>query len=321
MNSGWINLSIVIVTWNARDYTWQCLKSLQQQVNVLSSEIIVVDNHSSDGTLEMIKQAFPQVQLVSNHSNLGFAKGNNIGIQRSRGKYICLINSDVEILPECLPNMYSYMEQNPEIGVLGPRMRGRNGQVGRSYMRFPTVWNCLCNCLALDSIFNGIKLFAGTMMKDFRNDHTSQVDVLNGWFLMVRREALDAVGLLDERFFMYGEDVDWSYRFRKAGWKLIYFAGAEAIHYGGASSANAPTRFYVEMQRANVQFWRKNHGRISTFVYLQTIWLHHVVRVLGYGAIYCFRKSARNDASSKIRRSMACLNWLLHWRSGRLVAL
>jgi hypothetical protein len=170
--------------------------------------------------------------------------------------------------------------------------------------------------LAWDSLFKGLKAFGGTMMTDFKNDHTAEVDVLNGWFLMVRREALDKVGLLDERFFIYGEDIDWSCRFHRAGWKRVYFAGAEAHHYGGASSAHAPTRFYIERRWANIQLWRKYHGRIAILAYLLLVWLHEVVRVLGYGTLYCFKGSARHEAGFKVRRSLACLSWLSRSRSG-----
>jgi GT2 family glycosyltransferase len=310
MDTSGIDLSIVIVTWNAREYALECLKSLQQQDGALSTEIIVVDNASADGTPDAVKREFPHVRLVENESNLGFAKANNIGIRLSNGKYICLINSDVNVPRECLPRMHAYMELNREVGVLAPRMRGRNGQIGRSYMRFPTVWNCLCRSLALDSLFKGSKAFGGTMMTDFKNDQTAEVDVLNGWFLMVRREALDKVGLLDERFFMYGEDIEWSYRFHRAGWKRVYFAGAEALHYGGASSANAPTRFYVEMKKADIQFWRKHHGRIGTLAYLLTVWVHEVVRILGHGALFLLKKSLRAEAKFKVKRSWACVAWL-----------
>jgi len=310
MDSERIVLSVIIVTWNARDYTLQCLKSLQAQGNALSTEIIIVDNASSDGTPESVKRAFPHVRVVQNETNLGFAKANNIGMQLSRGQYICLINSDVNVPPGCLVVMHAYMEKKPEVGVLGPRMRGRDGHVGRSYMRFPTLWRMLCNSLAFSSLPNASSAFSGTMMTEFMNNHTAEVDVLNGWFLMVRRKALEEVGLLDERFFMYGEDIDWSYRFHENGWKRVYFAGAEAVHYGGASSANAPTRFYIEMQKANIQFWKKYNGRLSQFTFLMTVWLHQVIRVLGYGALFCVRGAACHGARIKVRRSFACLRWL-----------
>jgi hypothetical protein len=213
--------------------------------------------------------------------------------------------------------MYEYMEENTAIGILGPRMIGRSGTVDRSYMRFPTLWNCLCHSLAMDSLFLGSSIFGSLMMKDFNNHVTSDVEVLNGWFLMVRREALEQVGPLDDAFFMYGEDIDWSYRFYKAGWKRVYFAGAEAVHYGGASSDNAPTRFYVEMQRANLQFWQKHHGRFGPPAYRLVAYLHETIRILGHSVRFLARKSVRADAVLKVKRSWACICYLSGKRPGR----
>ncbi len=305
-----IDISIVIVTWNAKRYTEECLRSLEQQRADLAMEIIVVDNASSDGTVELVRDEFPRVNLVENPGNYGFARGNNIGLRRARGQYVCLINSDVNVPPECLPRMHEYMEATPAIGVLGPRMLGRRGTVDRSYMRFPTIWNCLCNTLALDSLFGGSRLFGGILMRDFKNTRTADVEVLNGWFLMIRRAALEQVGLLDETFFMYGEDIDWSYRFYKAGWKRVYFAGAEAIHYGGASSDNAPVRFYIEKQRANLQFWRKHHGRLGAASYRLVVYLHESLRLLGHGVRFLVKGSARAEAALKVKRSWACIRTL-----------
>jgi hypothetical protein len=305
-----MDISVVIVTWNGRDFTRECLESLARQQGGLETEIIVVDNASSDGTPELIRERFPNVRLIENAKNEGFAKANNTGIRLGTGKYVCLINSDVNVPPACLSKMHAYMEGNPDIGVLGPRMIGRSGQVARSYMRFPSVWNYLCHSLALDASFKRWRMFGGSMMTDFDNQRTQEVDVLNGWLLMVRRGALDEVGLLDERFFMYGEDIDWSYRFHKAGWKRVYFAGAEALHYGAGSSASAPIRFYLEMQRANLQLWRKHFGRVRSFAYLATVWVHAFLRLLGHGARYCLRRSQRPDAAFKVERSLACISWL-----------
>jgi GT2 family glycosyltransferase len=305
------DISIVIVTWNAIGYTRECLTSLDEQRSGLSVETTVVDNDSADGTQQMIRAEFPHVCLVENKANLGFAKANNIGISRCSGRYVCLVNSDVNVPQDCLGRMYDYMEANPAVGVSGPRMIGRSGKVERSYMRFPTLWNSLCNSLALDALFKGSRLFGGAMMTDFRNNQTSEVEVLNGWFLMVRREALDQVGLLDEDFFMYGEDIDWSFRFRKAGWQTVYFAGAQAIHYGGASSERAPVRFYIERQRASVQFWNKHHGRIGALTNRSIIFLHEVIRILGHSIAFLVRTAGRQDAALKIKRSWACIIWLV----------
>ena len=128
---------------------------------------------------------------------------------------------------------------------------------------------------------------------------------------MVRRTALDHVGLLDERFFIYGEDIDWCRRFHLAGWRVVLYHEAAALHYGGASSARAPIRFYIEMQRANLQYWKKHRSRLAILGFLLNSWLHHLVRILGYGTLCILNQSNRDEAVFKVERSIASLRWLL----------
>jgi len=303
-------LSIVIVTWNGKAYIEACLESLSAQRRSPETEVIVVDNASSDGTPELILSRFPDVHLIRNEKNLGFARANNIGIRLSRAPQIALINSDVTVPPECLPAMSAYVSQHPDVGMIGPRMFGPDGLVGRSCMRFPTLWVYLSYSLGLDLLFRDRPPFTGFLMRCFTWDRTSEVDVLNGWFLMIRRDALDKVGLLDERFFMYGEDLDWSYRFFQAGWKRVYFAGAHAVHYGGGSSSLQPTRFYLEMMRANLQFWRKYHSSGAALAYAGAVVVHEAVRLIAYSIEFVFSRRRRLDSGFKIRRSLACLRWL-----------
>ena len=304
-------LSVVIVAWNAKRYVHECLESLQRQTIQARLEVIVVDNNSTDGTPEMVRKDFPDVLLIRNDRNLGFAGANNEGIRRSTGDYIFLINSDVNVPPTCLRAMCEYIQQHPEIGLLGPRMLAPDGTTARSCMRFPTLWNSLCRALGLDIVFPRSTIFGSFLMRDFHHDRIAPVDVLNGWFWMVRRAALGQVGLLDERFFMYGEDIDWCRRFCEAGWKVVFYPGAEALHYGGASSAIAPVRFSVEMERANLQYWSKHNGRLHLIGYVLIGLLHHAVRIAGYLPVYLFRRSARQQAAAKVRKSVACARWLI----------
>lgn len=305
-----IDISIVIVSWNARRYLGECLTSLSVPHSDVSTEVIVVDNASTDGSADFVRGKYPHVRCIVSNENLGFSRANNIGIRIATGKYICLINPDVKVPAGCLPRMYRYMEQDRTIGLLGPKMLGAHGESRRSCMRFPTLWNSFLRALAMDSVFGKTGWFGGSLMTDFRFDAIKDVDVLNGWFWIARREAVEQVGPLDQRFFMYGEDVDWCKRFHSAGWRVVFYPEAEAVHYGGASSSNAPVRFYLEMQRANLQFWEKHHGRASRQVYLLMAWLNHVVRILGYGAVYLTARSSRSVAAFKIKRSWACMLWL-----------
>ena len=152
------DLSIIIVSWNTKKYLEECLTSLRAIDGNLSAEIIVVDNASTDGSPEMVRTQFPEVILKETGANLGFAGGNNVGIKEATGKYVCLINSDVNVPPDCLPKMHDYMEQNPTIGLLGPGMLYTDGRVHRSGMRFPTLWNLLLRALFLDCAFETLQL-------------------------------------------------------------------------------------------------------------------------------------------------------------------
>lgn len=315
-----MHLSLVIVAWNAKKYVWECLTSLLQATkDHVSSEIIVVDNDSSDGTPQLVSESFPLVKLIRNNNNLGFAKAMNIGIKEANGEFIYLINSDVVVPEDSLEKMLCYMQENQDIGLLAPKMRGPDGTVQRSTMRFPTVWSTFCQAVALDSLFSGSKVFGGFLMRDFGHDRTMDVDVLNGWFWMLRRSALDQVGLLDERFFIYGEDIDWCRRFHLAGWRVVFYHEASAVHYGGASSARAPIRFYIEMQRANLQYWEKHYGWLATWGFLLNSWLHHLIRVIGYGTLCILDRSRRDEAVFKVKRSLASLLWLSGLSSGTKV--
>lgn len=303
-------VSVIIVTWNGKKYTLECLTSLRAQGGSVPFEIIVVDNASTDGTPDAICEQFPEVLLVRNTANLGFAKANNIGIARSRGNYVCLVNSDVVVPPGCLDKMVGYLEKNPGIGLLGPKMMSPDGSIGQSVMRLPTVWNTVCSALGLHSIFPTSRVFGGFLMEGYPYGRIDDVEVLTGWFWMVPRVALQQVGGLDEQFFMYGEDIDWSYRFIKAGWRVVFYPDAEALHYGAASSAEAPTRFYIEMRRANRQYFRKHHGRLGSVGYILATCIHELVRIVGYSLVYCCDKARRSKAASKMTRSVSCLKWL-----------
>lgn len=305
-----MDLSVVIVNWNTKEILSECLQSLTLDTSLQMAEIILVDNASSDGSPVMVKERFPHVKLICNDQNLGFAKANNIGIRLSTGRYICLVNSDVIVLKDCFNSMLAYMDEHPEIGMLGPKILNPDRTLQPSCMGFPTLWNMFCRALALDKLFPGSKLFGGRLMNFWAHDTVSSAEVLNGCFLMVRREALEQVGLLDENFFFYGEDIDWCKRFHDAGWNVMFSPSAEAIHYGGASSSSAPIRFYIEMQRADLQYWKKHHGMPSWILYVSISCLHHALRFIGQSVSYVFLPSQREKTLPKIKRSLASVRWL-----------
>lgn len=298
-------LSIIIVTWNCKHFVAQCLESIEQHAGI-DHEVIVVDNDSADGTPVMIERQFPSVCVIRSGGNIGFARGNNIGIAASRGKYLALINPDVVLLEGCLQEALNTLSGDCSVGIVGPAMVGPDGKVHRSGMRRPSIWNSFCDALLLHRLLGRRALFGGQMMADFDWRTRRDVEVLNGWLWLVRRAAVDRVGGLDERFFMYGEDVDWCRRFTDAGWRIVFEPASSAVHYGGGSSRQAPLRLYLELERAKRLYWSKYHSWPACMVHDAVTWLHHGVRAAAF-MLKRIRNRDDQTLALKATRHMVCL--------------
>lgn len=307
--SGNLTVSVIIVSWNAKDYLAKCLDSLAANPGRHALEVIVVDNDSSDGSPELVQERYPTTRLIRSGANLGFAKANNIGLAASRGDVLMLVNSDVEVLPGCIDGLVEHLRSDRSLGMVGPRIIGGDGLLQRSCRSFPTLWNMFCRALGLDSVLGRYKLFSGYSMRYWSQLDTRHVDILTGCFWAVTREAYEDVGGLDEGFFIYGEDMDWCKRFWLKGRKLTFLSTTRAIHYGGGSSRNAPIRFFLEKQKADLQYWRKHHSALQAFGYLVISIVHMMLRIIGYS----LRQLVGGDVSSyryKVRRSIECLKLL-----------
>lgn len=304
-------VSVIIVNWNAREYLLQCLASLNTEASRYSMEIMVVDNASSDDSVDWVKRCYPDVVLIRNVENLGFAKANNLAILASTGRYVCFVNSDVKVLANCITGLVNFCEEHPKVGMVGPRIIGGDGKIAPSCRGFPSVWNMFCRALALDVLFPGNKMFSGYSLAYRAQEGTRSVDILFGCFWLVRRAALTEVGLLDEDFFMYSEDMDWCRRFWAHRWPVVFVPSCEAIHYGGGSSSNSPIRFAIERQKADLLYWRKHHSRLATACYFLISCLHLLLRVAACPIAACFQKSARQNWKNKSKSSLQCLKWLV----------
>lgn len=307
-----VKISVVIVSWNAKNYLMECLESLfsRKESNVM--EIIVVDNASTDGSPEAVSGQFPTVKLIQNITNLGFGKANNIGIENSIGDYICLINSDVTVLDNCIKQLFDYMENNLSIGIVGPQILNGDQSLQCSCRHFPSLWNNFCSAFGLNNIFQNSKICSGEQMYYFHHDRIERVQVISGCFMMVRRKALEQVGYLDNQFFMYSEDVDWCKRFWDNGWEAIFFPDAQAIHYGGASASNAPIRFSVEQEKALLQYWAKHHRKPAQLMIFIIIFLKHFVRLISGSVLYLIKSSDRLKLSAYIDEHITCIRALIH---------
>lgn len=308
--------SVIVVSWNCKGFLLKCLESMLSQTCMSDVEWIVVDNASTDGTAEEVKNRYPSVILLENSENLGFARANNQGIMKSSGKYIFLVNPDVEFKGDSVGELCRFLDQNGDIGICGPRILNIDGTLQPSCKKFPTIWNNLCFAFGLHRMFPKTALFSATTMSYFAHDTPMAVDALAGCFLAVRREAMEEVGPLDEDFFMYSEDIDWCKRFRDSGWKIVLYPSTEVVHYGGGSSENAPIRYAIEQERAYLLYWAKHHGAWKTTVVRATIAIRHFFRVIWESFVYLFLPTHRKQTATYLRQNIACIREALTFETG-----
>ena len=261
-------LSVVIVNWNVRDLLRQCLTSIYASWRPPPEtiEVIVVDNASHDGSSEMVCHEFPQVTLIANRENLGFTAGNNQALRQARGRYVMLLNPDAEIVGQALTDLMAYMDAHPGVGVIAPKLLNADGSVQSSRRRFPTLATAFLESTVLQQWWADNRILRAYYMQDRSDDEIQQVDWSVGACLMVRREVIEQVGLLDEGFFMYSEEMDWCYRIKRAGWQIVYFPNAQVIHYGGQSSKQVIAAQHIHFQRSKIRFFRKHHGAAKAAV-------------------------------------------------------
>ena len=251
-----MKLSIVIVNYNVRHYLTACLDSVARALDDIEGEVFVVDNNSSDDSVETIIRDYPWVHLINNNENLGFSKANNIAIRQSKGKYVLLLNPDTIVGKDTLRGVVEFLDNNPKAGAAGVRMHNGDGTLAPESRRaIPTPW------------IAGLKMLGFTKryyMSHLSWDEPGLIEVVSGAFFMVRRAALDEVGLLDEDFFMYGEDIDLSFRILKGDWQNWYLP-YDIVHYKGQSTQKSDFRYVHVFYQAMLIFFRKHYSHLSFF--------------------------------------------------------
>ena len=251
-----MKLSIVIVSYNVRAYLEQCLQSVQRALEGIEGEVWVVDNLSSDDSVEVLKRDYPWVRLIVNQENLGFSRANNIAIRQSSSDYVLLLNPDTVVAEDTLRGVLQFMDAHPEAGGAGVMMHNADGTLAPESRRaLPTPWVA------------GLKMLGFTKryyMSHLPWDKPGRIDVISGAFCMLRRKAIDQVGLLDEDFFMYGEDIDLSYRLLKGGWQNWYLPFS-IVHYKGKSTQKTDYRYVHVFYQAMLIFFRKHYSHLSVF--------------------------------------------------------
>lgn len=266
-----MQLSVIIVNFNVRHFLEHCLWSVSRACEGIEAEIIVVDNNSTDDSVEMVRTQFPEVVLLANTDNPGFAKANNQGVSVARGKYILYLNPDTIVPEDCFVRCLSYMEQHPEAGALGCRLIDGKGQfLPESKRGFPSAWVAFCKISGLSALFPRSRKWNQYHMGFLPEHEICVVDVLVGCFMFCRKSVIDEVGGFDTDYFMYGEDIDLSYKISKAGFKNVYFPETTVIHYKGESTKKGSLNYVRMFYQAMIIFARKHFqsSQRSLYVFL-----------------------------------------------------
>ena len=251
-----MKLSVVIVNYNVRPYLVQCLQSVRRALDGIKGEVFVVDNDSSDDSVEVLRRDFPWVHLIANTENMGFARANNIAIRQSQGAYVLLLNPDTVVGADTFRSVLAFMDAHPEAGGAGVMMHNEDGTLAPESRRaLPTPWVSCLKMLGFSKRY---------YMSHLPWDAPARIEVISGAFCMLRRQALDRIGLLDEDFFMYGEDIDLSYRLLEDGWQNWYLP-CPIIHYKGRSTRKTDYRYVHIFYQAMLIFFRKHYSHLSIF--------------------------------------------------------
>ena len=258
-----MDLSIIIVNWNVKDLLRACLHSVlaEAQAAGLAAEIIVVDSASIDGSPEMVRAEFPQVTLIASPHNLGYAGGNNTGVAAAAGRYLFLLNPDTVVKPGALACMVAFFDAHPVVGALGPQLLWPNGSVQSSRRRFPTLGSLFWESTLLGQWFPRNRHSAAYHMLDVPANQSQPVDWVVGAAILIRREAWQQTGPIDEDFFMYFEETDWCRRCQNAGWAIHYLPAAQVVHFEGKSSEQVIAARALRFQRSKIRYARKYFGR------------------------------------------------------------
>lgn len=313
-----MKLSIIIVSWNVREDLLRCIRSIEENKPSCTFEVIIVDNASTDGTVDIIQKHFSEISLIINNDNRGFAAANNQALKKSQSKYILFLGPDTIIHPKSLDILVEFMDSNEDAGACGPKLLNADGSTQDSVRRFPSFRGALHRHTA----FKFVGIFKGEyrkwLMYDFKNDKQRDVDQVMGAALMIRRSVTEQVGVMDERFFMYYEEVDLCYRTKQASWRIVYIPEAVITHIGGGSSGQIPLSKRIMAMTSLLKFFRKHRGKFITqlfsCVFKPAVILRDLFNIV-FGAIkYIFTtatldKKGRKKSAEKIKNSV-----ILIWR-------
>jgi N-acetylglucosaminyl-diphospho-decaprenol L-rhamnosyltransferase len=295
------DLSIVMVCWNDKDYLEPCLRSLYDSILHSTFDVVAVDNGSTDGSQEMLRKEFPEVQLIQNDHNAGLGKASNQGIEATRGRYVLLLNNDTIVNGPSFDAMVTFLDEHPEVAAVGGQLLNPDGTIQSNYNNFPTLREDFLIATRLGEL-----LWPG-YPANITDTQVRSVDWMGSACLMLRRDALDQVGLLDEEYFIYGDEADLQFRLKKAGWQNYYLPHATTIHYGGGSMNRWSRRRMV--YRGHMLFYQKNYGPVRTGALRVMLAGLSLAKIGAWGAAFLLpgrRERARKELRSNVDVVKVC---------------
>jgi GT2 family glycosyltransferase len=275
-----IDVSVIIVNWNTAGLLRDCLASVYGETRGVDFEVIVVDNASSDRSQEMVGTEFPQVTLIENAVNTGFAAANNQGMKAAQGRYVLLLNSDTVILDGAIQKMVAFADARPETGVAGCRVENRDGSLQPTCFMFPSITNLVLMATHLYKLFPRSRFFGRALMSWWDRSDEREVEVVTGCFMLVRREVIECVGGFDEAYFFTGEEADWCRRIAQAGWKLVFTPSARIIHLDGATARTLGWRIDALQTRGTIQLFRSHYGALHARIAAMLLWTFNFTHML-----------------------------------------
>lgn len=258
-----MDVSIIIVAWNVRELLYNCLKSVYNETKGVSFEVIYVDNASKDGTLEMVRKEFLKVKIIENEENEGFIKANNQGIKIAKGRYVLLLNSDTVVLDNAIAKTVIFADEHPEAAVVGCRVLNPDRTLQRNCFMYPSILNMFLAATYLYKIFPKSKFFGKEEMTWWDFKGVREVETVCGCFSLVRKEAIEQIGLMDEKYFVYGDDPDWCYRFKKNGWKIMFTPAPKIIHCGGQTTRQMTRAFRLQLHGSELIFMKLHRNKLA----------------------------------------------------------
>lgn len=296
-----MDVSVIIVNWNTKQLLRDCLFSVCEHAGNIDYEIIVIDNASTDRSTEMVKTDFPQVVLLENPDNRGFATANNQGMAIAKGRYVLLLNSDTIVLDNAIANTVHFADENPQAAVIGCRVLNPDRTLQQTCFMFPSVLNMVLSSTYLYKMFPKSRFFGREQMTWWDRNDVRSVDVVTGCFMLVRRGAIEQVGMMDESFFMYGEETDWCYRFRKNGWEVMFAPVGQIIHFGGQSTAQKPVAMIVQLRLSILKFMKKHYNLVTYFIARLLVALFFATRLPIWLTKAIIQPAARNESVIKVK--------------------